>query len=136
MNNPTLCITHKDLQRLDQLLDDPDLMRQRPYLETLTRRLQTATAVVSSGEVPGDVITMNSKACLIDLTSGETLTLTVVYPEAADIANGKISVLAPVGIAILGARVGDTVTWDVPAGVRRLHIERILYQPEAAGQPD
>jgi regulator of nucleoside diphosphate kinase len=136
MTETTICVTQTDLQRLNELLDDPDLMRQRPYLETLAHRLKEATAVVSSDEVPDDVITMNSTARLVDRDSGEELTLTVVYPEAADIVNGKISVLAPVGMAILGERVGNTVTWEVPAGIRHLHIKEILYQPEAAGQPD
>jgi regulator of nucleoside diphosphate kinase len=57
----------------------------------------------------------------------------VVFPSEADSEQGKISVLAPVGTALLGYRVGDTVEWVVPGGLRRLKIERILYQPEAAG---
>lgn len=136
MTNPEICVTRTDLERLKRLLDAPDLMRQRPYLETLALRLETAAAVVSPSDVPQDVITMNSTARLVDLNSDEKMTLTVVYPEAADILNGRISVLAPVGIAILGSRQGDTVTWEVPDGVRTLRIEQVLYQPEAAGQPD
>jgi regulator of nucleoside diphosphate kinase len=57
----------------------------------------------------------------------------VVFPSEADSEQGKISILAPVGTALLGYRVGDTVEWKLPGGLRRLKIERILYQPEAAG---
>jgi regulator of nucleoside diphosphate kinase len=136
MSNPTIYVTDIDLKRLQRLLDAPDLIRQRPYLETLATRLDTAATVVPPTEVPEDVITMNSTARLVDLDTGERMTLTVVYPDAADILNGKISVLAPVGIAILGCRQGETVSWQVPDGVRSLRIEHVLYQPEAAGQPD
>jgi regulator of nucleoside diphosphate kinase len=59
--------------------------------------------------------------------------LSLVYPSASDTAAKKISILAPIGTAILGYRAGDTVEWEVPAGVRRLKIEDVLYQPEASG---
>lgn len=128
-------VTSVDMARLRQLLDAPDLMRQRPYLETLSQELDHAS-VVEASAIPADVVTMNSTVRLIDLDSDEAMELTVTYPEAADISSGKISVLAPVGTAILGCRQGDTVTWEVPAGVRSLRVDRVLYQPEAAGQPD
>jgi regulator of nucleoside diphosphate kinase len=56
-----------------------------------------------------------------------------VFPTEADFAEGKISVLAPIGTAILGYKQGDTIEWSVPSGLRRLKVEEILYQPEAAG---
>jgi regulator of nucleoside diphosphate kinase len=70
---------------------------------------------------------------LRDLDSGEQMQVSLVYPSAADAAAKKISILAPIGTAILGYRTGDTVEWEVPAGVRRLKIEDVLYQPEASG---
>ena len=135
MTNKAMWVTSVDLERLRRLLDAPDLMRQRPYLETLSQELDHAS-IVETADIPANVVTMNSTARLIDLDSHEAMELTVTYPEAADISSGRISVLAPVGTAILGCREGDTVTWEVPAVVRSLRVERVLYQPEAAGQPD
>ena len=83
--------------------------------------------------MPHDVVTMNSRVQLVDLDTGEAMTYTLVFPDDADLRQGKISVLAPIGTAMLGYRVGDTFEWRVPAGLRRLKIEAILYQPEAAG---
>jgi regulator of nucleoside diphosphate kinase len=79
---------------------------------------------------------MNSTVRLIDLETGEPETYTLVYPENAEPAAGKISILAPVGTAMLGYAVGDVFEWEVPAGMRRLKVDAILYQPEAAGDFD
>ncbi len=76
---------------------------------------------------------MNSTVCLEDLETGEEMTYTLVFPNEADIDQNKISVLAPIGTAMLGYRVGDTVEWPVPSGISRLQVKQILYQPEANG---
>ena len=70
---------------------------------------------------------------LKDLVSGEANTYSLVFPTEANFTEGKISILAPIGTAILGYKRGDTIEWPVPAGVRRLKVDEILYQPEAAG---
>jgi regulator of nucleoside diphosphate kinase len=57
----------------------------------------------------------------------------LVFPENADLKQGKVSILAPIGTAMLGYEVGDIFEWDVPAGKRRLKVKRIIYQPEASG---
>ena len=67
----------------------------------------------------------------VDTQQEETYTL--VFPENADIGQGRISVLAPIGTAMLGYEIGDVFEWEVPAGKRRLKVEQITYQPEAAG---
>jgi regulator of nucleoside diphosphate kinase len=89
--------------------------------------------IVKPEEIPTDVITMNSTFRLRDLDSGEEVVYTLVFPGKADSANGKISILAPIGTAVLGYRVGDTVEWKVPAGLRRLKVKEVVYQPEATG---
>ena len=76
---------------------------------------------------------MNSRVRLRDLRTGEDETYTLVYPEEADIDEGRLSVLAPLGTALLGSRNGQTIVVNAPGGRRRLKVERILYQPEAAG---
>jgi regulator of nucleoside diphosphate kinase len=76
---------------------------------------------------------MNSKAQVRDLETNEIMTYTLVFPGNANIDDGKISVLAPVGTALLGHRAGEEFEWHVPAGPVRLRVEEVLYQPEAAG---
>jgi regulator of nucleoside diphosphate kinase len=98
-------------------------------LADLRTELQRAR-VVRSGTVPPDVVTMNSIIVFRDLDTNELETYTLVYPGDADIAKGRLSVLAPIGTAILGYRVGDEVRWGVPVGWRTLRIEKLIYQPE------
>jgi len=86
--------------------------------------------VVSRDDVPGDVVTMNSTVTLRDLETNELEIYTLVYPNRADIANHNLSVLSPIGTAILGYRVGDEVGWPVSDGWRRVQIEQIVLQPE------
>lgn len=133
MKNQVISITGRDMRRLQNLLDNPNLMRQKPYLEQLERELNRAH-VVDSAAIPANIITMNSTALLVDLETREEMLLTLVYPEHAYIPEGRISVLAPVGMAMLGCRQGEVVTWEVPEGIRSLRIDSILYQPEAAGE--
>jgi len=76
---------------------------------------------------------MNSRVHLVDLDTQEEMVYTLVFPQDAEISQSKISVLAPIGTAMLGYRVGDTFTWQVPDGVRRLQVKKVLYQPEASG---
>jgi regulator of nucleoside diphosphate kinase len=82
--------------------------------------------------VPPDVITMNSEVRLMDVDSGEVKVYKLVFPTQTRTEN-SLSVLAPIGTAILGYRVGDVIEWRVPKGVRRLKVLEVLFQPEAAG---
>jgi regulator of nucleoside diphosphate kinase len=127
-------ITQVDKERLEKLITKEKEFNpsSREYLKDLGQELEQAN-VVASKDIPNDVVTMNSKVMLIDIEADEEMTYTLVYPEDADLSQDKISVLAPIGTAILGYRVGDTVNWKVPNGVVELKVEAILYQPEAAG---
>jgi regulator of nucleoside diphosphate kinase len=109
--------------------------RKSEYLDKLKLELERAK-IVEPQEVPPTVVTMNSTVSLVDVETGEEETYTLVFPEDADISQGKISVLAPIGTAMLGYEIGDVFEWEVPAGKRRLRIEKILYQPEASGNFD
>ncbi|GLI39935.1 nucleoside diphosphate kinase regulator [Geobacter hydrogenophilus] len=127
-------ITEFDQTRLDELLDQVNTedSRDSKHLRELEDELLRAE-VVEPRDIPADVITMNSRVCLKDLDSGEELHYTLVFPGDARLEDNRISILAPVGTALLGYRVGDTITWKVPGGTRRLKVKKILYQPEAAG---
>jgi regulator of nucleoside diphosphate kinase len=128
-------ITKYDLSRLRELLQVGISFaeRDRQSLESLQDELDRAH-VVEPTAVPHDVVTMNSRARLKDLETNEEKVYTLVFPSEANLEQQKISILAPIGTAILGYRVGDAVEWQVPGGIRKLRIEEILYQPEAAGQ--
>lgn len=134
MAETQLYLTRADYQRLNDVLR-ASLLDRREDLGDLTRLQEEIkrAKIVEQTEIPGDVITMNSLVRLRDLDSGEQMQVSLVYPSAADAAAKKISILAPVGTAILGYRTGDTVEWEVPAGMRRLKIEDVIYQPEASG---
>ena len=128
--NREIYVTEHDLQRLEGLVDSG----RSPNLELLRDELSRAT-VVKSEDVPADVVTMNSRAKFADLNTGEELEITLVYPHAADVSAGRISILAPVGAALLGLSVGDCIDWPVPSGkVRKLKVTAVLYQPEAEGK--
>ena len=104
----------------------------RQYAGDLEAELGRAR-VVPRADVPPDVVTMNSTVRIRDRRSPEPEEFTLVYPDDSDVLDGRISVLAPLGLAVLGARAGDVIEWRVPAGVRTFKVEAILYQPEAAG---
>ncbi|RIK74747.1 MAG: nucleoside diphosphate kinase regulator [Planctomycetota bacterium] len=137
MTKPTIIITEADYERLSALLASQFATVISPveYLDDLRAELKKAR-IVRPAEVPRNVVTMNSTVTLRDLETGEKETYTLVYPDQADIANNRLSVLAPVGTAILGQRVGDELTWRVPAGWRRLKVQRVVAQPEREGLPD
>jgi regulator of nucleoside diphosphate kinase len=95
-------------------------------LEKKLANLLEQAEIVTPWEIPHDVITMNSKVRLKDHATGEEMVLSLVFPKEVDVEKKSISVLAPIGLSILGRRVGDKVEG-------RIEVEELLYQPEAAG---
>jgi regulator of nucleoside diphosphate kinase len=136
IKNPIHITTH-DKQRLEDLLVEVQASDPRKHgdLKALTQELRRAV-IVDPKDVFNDVITMNSRAEMRDLETGETVAFTLVFPSEANIDDEKISVLAPIGAGMLGYRVEDEFEWNVPAGVRRMRVTRVDYQPEAAGHFD
>lgn len=134
----TIYITSIDRERLLKLISKErefGTAKNKDFLRDLEQELNRAN-IETSELIPPDIITMNSKVLLKDLESNEEITYTLVYPEDADILEDKISILAPVGTAILGFREGDVIDWKVPDGIVKLKVIKILYQPEAAGHYD
>ena len=105
--------------------------RDRDHLAELDRELDRA-AIVGAADVSPDVVTMHSTVRVRDLDTGASRVYTVVFPAEADIASKRISVLAPIGTALIGYRAGDHVEWRTPGGTKRLQIDEVLFQPEAA----
>jgi regulator of nucleoside diphosphate kinase len=128
-----IVITEADYVRLQRLVESSRVFRQRDakHLDDLEQELESA-AIMKAGEVPSDVVTMNSRVKVKDLESGRVTTYQIVFPSEADIAKNRISVLAPIGTGLLGYSAGTTVEWQVPSGMRRFHILEVEYQPEAA----
>ena len=126
-------ITEIDFDRLSELVDSRKYRATHSsFLAGLRRELERGR-VVPAMEVAKETVTMRSRVRVRDLRARESATFTLVYPEEADIDQGKVSVLAPLGTALLGARAGEVVVVTAPGGVRRFRVEEILYQPEAAG---
>jgi len=126
-------ITNEDSERLQRLIADrrrgnsPD----QEYLDMLEQELDRAEEVEPEA-IPRDVVTMNSAVRLKDLDSGETRVYRLIFPTQTRTSDA-VSVLAPIGTAMLGYRVGDVIEWRVPKGIRRLKVLEVIYQPEAAG---
>lgn len=133
----TIFITRTDQERLEKLiqLEEEFTPGSKAYLEELKSELKQAV-IVEPQDIPSTVITMRSQVLLKDLGSGEELICTLVYPDEADMSAGKISVLAPIGMAILGYREDDKVEWAIPGGIALLQVKKILFQPEASGNFD
>jgi len=129
----TIVLTTTDFDRLSGLVGSSNYRTTHSVLLMALKQELDRAKVLAADEVPRGVVTMRSKIRIRDLDEGSLETYTLVYPEEADIAAGKLSILAPLGTALLGTRVGDIVEFDAPAGTRRLKVAKLLYQPEAAG---
>lgn len=126
-----IIITESDRRNLEALLSSEFAKVFGPSSRFDELRVELERArIVSPDVISNDVVTMNSRVALRDLETGERETFTLVFPNDADIAEGRLSILAPIGTAILGERVGDEIRWRVPDGWRRLKIEEVIYQPE------
>lgn len=126
-------VTKIDFETLCRLVESRRAGRSsdRQYLDTLEQELDRAE-IVEPHALPSDVVTMNSEVRLKDLDSGEVKIYRLVFPSQARTEN-TVSVLAPIGTAMLGYRAGDVIEWRVPKGIRRLEVVDVVYQPEAAG---
>jgi len=133
MTGKQIVITEADFDRLKEVVTSPRYRNTHAVLLTSLQEELDRGKIVAPGRVPKRVVTMNSEVRIRDLKTDESETYTLVYPDEADINDGKLSVLAPLGTALLGTRVSQVVKFDAPAGQRRLKVEKILYQPEAAG---
>lgn len=133
-NTNSIQVTTFDMNRLFAMIEQlrRSGFREMNNLEKLEEELARCDEVAPS-EVDADVVTMHSRVRLQDESSGQELECNLVFPEEADASANKISIVAPLGTAILGYRVGDTVIWPMPHGERRYKIVEIAYQPEAAG---
>jgi len=129
---PSIVVSTRDMARLEALLDSPALSRH-PAAVALAQELERAQ-VLPPEEIPEGIVTMHSRVDCEDELHDEKHSLTLVYPHEADFDKGRVSILAPVGSALLGLSVGQTIDWTAPGGRQlRLRVTAVHYQPEAAG---
>ena len=129
---PKIVLSSLDLDRLDQLLSR--LPATDPARLQLEQELDRG-AVVEPAAMPANIVTMNSTVRLRLLKTGEEPCLTLVYPKDLDASGDKVSVLAPVGSALLGLSEGDQIHWPMPGGeIQPIQVLQLLYQPERSGQ--
>jgi len=128
---PQIYLTQVDMERLLRLVEEQPGKRYEKLEGELVR-----ANVVPRDKIPEDVVTMNSRVVFENEMTRERREVTLVYPGSADIDSGKISVLVPVGTALLGMRVGQSIDWELPGGeMQRYRIVQVPFQPEAAGEP-
>lgn len=133
MSRPAIIINDLDAERLDRLLEQPQYATL-PVAQALNAELDRAE-MCSPEKIPADVVTMNSRVKFRDLSSGEEHIRTLVYPANLTDSDNHLSVMAPVGAALLGLRVGDTINWILPNGNQtNLEVLALEFQPEAAGE--
>lgn len=131
-NHPPIIVSSLDSARLTALLESP-AYSNLPGIDALHSELDRA-AVVEPDKVPPGVVTMNSTVRFTMLESGKTNTLTLVYPKEMDGSGDKVSIFAPVGIALLGLAVGDEFQMPSPTGQVTVRVDGIEFQPENAGE--
>lgn len=128
-------ITESDKDKLLKIINKATCedLNDNLNLKDLEAEINRAN-ITSIDELPNNVITMNTTAVL--LIEGDEEEYTLVYPSEADISKNRISVLSPIGTAILGYSEGDIVKWQVPNGTVDIEIKKVLFQPEASGNYD
>jgi regulator of nucleoside diphosphate kinase len=131
MSKSAITVSRIDIDRIETLLDrlpPAEAVRLQPLRAELDR-----ADVVEPADMPANIVTMNSTVTFDDESNGAQMTLTLVYPNAAG-KSGTVSILAPVGSALLGLAQGQMIDWPMPDGhKRRLKVLEITYQPESAG---
>jgi regulator of nucleoside diphosphate kinase len=135
MKSQPIIVSNTDMDRLSRLVRalKHSLFRDQQQLELLDQTLESAD-VTSLERIPRDVIRMNCRIRVLDFGTRTKQLYTLVFPENADISIGRLSVLAPMGIALLGRRQGDVIETKVPGGARRLKVEQVLCGPGLAGK--
>jgi len=127
---PSIIVSSHDMDRLDAMLESP-AVSQTPAGLALAEELNRAT-VVAPDEVPEGTVMMHSRVECEDELQNEKHVLTLVYPREADVEQGKVSILAPVGTALLGLSIGQTMDWVAPGGRKlRLRVTAVHHQPHA-----
>lgn len=126
-----LIISEEDLRELRTFLESTASGRDEEQLDRLQSELDRA-AVVPRASLPADVVAMRATVEFENETTRRRQLVQLVYPGQADPAKGRVSVLAPIGAALLGLRVGQSLDWPLPSGPVRVRILRVTQQLQVA----
>lgn len=125
MNDRPIYISTEDHAKIRLLLESLGPSPRSAAVQNLRAELDRAV-ILDRAAVPTNVVTMNSRFEIEDLTTGEVEDFTLVFPERSNVEQGMISLFAPIGTAVLGFSEGDEVEWTTPGGVRRFRIRKVL----------
>lgn len=128
-----MVITINDYQRLTGIIELSYLNTKMPEMVAHLYKSLAGAKMIPQERISRNIITMNSRVLLKDVSAGREAELTITYPEDTNTRERKISVFSSAGLALLGRRVGDVVSWKVPAGNGQFEILKVTYQPEAVG---
>ena len=134
-NMKSICITSTDMERLESLLDfvRPTNEIDLANLERLEEELCRAN-IVEPEDIPPNVVTINSKVWLREIDSDHEITFILVFPLEANLSEHKISILAPIGSAVIGRQTGDIIKWKSTGGIKRARIRKMLCRSEISGE--
>jgi len=134
LNMNKLIINKLDYARIRKCIADAKQFKSITNIEaeSLMKELDSAR-ILEPEAIPSNVVTMNSIVRLNFLTNNKQVQFQIVYPRLANVKENKISIFSPIATALIGYQVGDEIEWIVPAGLTRIRIDEIIYQPEAAG---
>jgi regulator of nucleoside diphosphate kinase len=127
-------INKLDYKRIQECVSNAKQFNSISIVEanSLLNELKLGT-LVEPEEIPANVVTMNSIVTISFIESEKEVVFQIVYPDKADVANNKISIFSPIATALIGYQIGNEIEWCVPAGMTKIKIKEIVYQPEAAG---
>ncbi len=130
-----LIVNRLDYARIKQCINDAKQFKSISHIEAekLLHELNSAK-IVEPEAIPSNVVTMNSIVKLSFLNSDKQIQFQIVYPDQANLKENKISIFSPIATALIGYKIKDEIEWLVPAGLTRIRIDEIIYQPEAAGE--
>lgn len=129
MNHTPIYISRDDYAKLRLLLATSLRSNANAALQTLRDELDRA-AVIEAADFPPDVVTMDATVQYEDLGTGEIEEYTLTFPDRANIEKKRLSILAPIGTALIGCRVGDVVRWSTPGGIRQLKVRHVKPRSE------
>jgi len=129
-----LILNRLDYSRIQKCINDAKQFKSinATEAESLKKELNSAK-IVEPQEIPANVVTMNSIVKISFLNSDKHIEFRIVYPDQANLKENKISIFSPIATALIGYKVADEIEWIVPAGLTKIRIDEIIYQPEAAG---
>ena len=130
---PDITISTLDLDRLYDLIESLPNKKNIPGIDELEKELDRAQSL-DPKNMPPSIVTMNSTVKFIIQSTQKEFELTLVYPKDIDETSSKVSILAPVGSALLGLSIGEEIEWPKPGGGNlKVRIKDITFQPERSG---